>query len=94
MNVTGNDLGGVILLAPAGSPSAAGDVRLTMSAFHYPNVICTAITAGGSAAWTVGATVGNRTAPTTSYFDFDWANAGAALTAGQTYQIFYRCGGF
>jgi hypothetical protein len=94
MNVTGNDFGGVILLAPAGSPSAAGDVRLTMSAFHYPNVICTAITAGGSAAWTVGATVGNRTAPTTSYFDFDWANAGAALTAGQTYQIFYRCGGF
>jgi hypothetical protein len=83
-----NTLKGMLLLAPAGSPSNGGSVSLTFPIAFDNYESCVATLRDGSGTWN-SPTV--RTGSTSAFtVFFQWSNNGA-LAAGATYGIAYNC---
>jgi hypothetical protein len=91
---TSGSHGGVITLSPTGSPSATGTIGLNWAEDQISSsstfAPCTVALIAGTSQW-----------PTTSILQINvlslaslsinWATGGAALTAGQTYNVSYTC---
>jgi hypothetical protein len=82
-------LQGAVQLAPAGTPSTDGAVTVTLPIGFNHGAGCVAVPAVAGSLWPAGSTLQTQAASSSSFM-LDW-HSPSALTAGQTYQISYRC---
>jgi len=76
-------------LSPVGSPSSNGQVNITWPLIFSNTSGCTASYKSASAGWNpVTPLVVTDTLPNVT--QFNWSNS-TALTAGQTYDIYFDC---
>lgn len=81
---------GVVVLSPAGTPAATGNVTLTLPIGQDNTEGCTATMRDGSGTWPTTTTLKSANASATKPV-IVWTTNGAALSAGSTYWINYAC---